>query len=92
VRKIGDRDLEEVREVKNKESIQIFKSTTNPSSPRAAKRKASVRGTVCYVQQRCLTNYIWLRPYLRELYLRVVWIIGIEFHSNNSNLGIYQLS
>jgi hypothetical protein len=24
--------------------------------------------------------------------LRPVWIIGIEFHSNNSNLGIYQLS
>jgi hypothetical protein len=21
-----------------------------------------------------------------------VWIIGIEFHSNNNNLGIYQLS
>jgi hypothetical protein len=24
--------------------------------------------------------------------LRPVWIIGIEFHSNNSNLDIYQLS
>jgi hypothetical protein len=23
--------------------------------------------------------------------LGLVWIIGIEFHSNNSNLGIYQL-
>jgi hypothetical protein len=27
-----------------------------------------------------------------EFLLRPVWIIGIEFHSNNSNLGIYQLS
>jgi hypothetical protein len=24
--------------------------------------------------------------------LRPVWITGIEFHSNNNNLGIYQLS
>jgi hypothetical protein len=34
---------------------------------------------------------IWSYDLLKIL-LRPVWIIGIEFHSNNSNLDIYQLS
>jgi hypothetical protein len=32
------------------------------------------------------------KPCITYFKLRPVWIIGIEFHSNNSNLGIYQLS
>jgi hypothetical protein len=32
-------------------------------------------------------------PWLMAMFtLRFVWIIGIEFHSNNNTLSIYQLS
>jgi hypothetical protein len=42
-----------------------------------------------------MTDYALMKAcwkHFKQLPLRPVWIIGIEFHSNNSNLGIYQLS